>query len=590
MIDWKRTHRCGDLEISDIGSDVRLNGWVQRRRDHGGLIFIDLRDRWGLVQVVFDPAISSEAHKIAETVRNEYVLSIQGLVRHRPEGTENPKLKTGEIEVIANEVAILNTAETTPFQILNDIEVDELIRLKYRYLDLRRPIMQDRLILRYKMTKLMRDYLDAQDFVEVETPILIKSTPEGARDYLVPSRLYPGHFYALPQSPQQMKQLLMVAGMDRYFQIARCFRDEDPRADRQPEFTQLDIEMSFVKQEDILQLTEGLIIDVVEKLSDKKIVKPFPRLTYADAIEYYGSDKPDLRFGMKIVNIADLVANTEFKVFRNALDKGGCIKGIVANNCASYSRKEIDDLIALAKSFGAKGLVTIQLTEEGIKSPITKFLSEEEMSEIISRMDALTGDLIMISADDANTVANTLGRLRLEMGDRLGLRDPDVLHFAWVVDFPLLEWKPEENRWDSAHHPFTSPKEEDIQFLDIDPARVRSDAYDLVCNGAECASGSIRIHQRSIQEKIFKLLKHSEQDIQDRFGHMLTAFEYGAPPHGGIAPGIDRLVMLLTGEDNIREVIAFPKTTTAWDPMTNAPSPVSEEQLHELHIRVVLDE
>jgi len=585
-MDWKRTHKCGELTSENIGVEVRVNGWVQRRRDHGGLIFLDMRDRWGLVQVVVDPQTAAAAHGVAETVRSEYVLSVQGKVRKRPEGTENPKLSSGEIEIVADHIYVLNTSKTPPMPISDEVDVDELVRLKYRYLDLRRPIMQERLILRHRIIKLMRDFLDAREFIEIETPILIKSTPEGARDYLVPSRLYPGHFYALPQSPQQLKQLLMVAGMERYFQIAKCFRDEDPRADRQPEFTQLDLEMSFVTQEDILEVTESLMIEIVETLSDRKIVKPFPRLTHAEAMEKYGCDKPDLRFGLELVNLSEVVAESQFQVFRNALDRGGQVKGLLGPGCGDYSRKQIDDLTALAKTFGAKGLLTIQIMEDGIKSPSAKFLTEAEMSAIVEKMGAKVGDLIMIVADEPAVVAGTLYRLRLEFGDRLNLRHPDMLYFCWVLDFPLVEWDERENRWDSAHHPFTSPRDEDIPLLDTDPGSVRSNAYDLVCNGAETASGSIRIHERDVQEKIFKLLNFSPEEAQARFGHLLEAFEFGAPPHGGIAPGIDRLIMLMTNEENIREVIAFPKTTTGIDPMTEAPSPVTEQQLDELHIKL----
>ncbi len=582
----RRTKYCGEVGVEDVGREIVLQGWVQRIRDHGGLIFIDLRDREGVVQAVINPEEQPEIFKVAEGVRPEFVLEIKGTVQPRPEGTENPNLRTGAVEVRIGSIEVLNTSLTPPFAIQDGITTDEMVRLKYRYLDLRRPEMQQRLITRHRVIKMMRDYMDERGFIEVETPILIKSTPEGARDYLVPARLYPGNFYALPQSPQQLKQLLMVAGMDRYFQIAKCFRDEDPRADRQPEFTQLDVEMSFIKKEDIFDVIEPLMIEIFEKLSSKTIkFKPFPRLTYQDVIERYGIDKPDLRFGMEFYDITDITNATEFQVFKNAPQ----VKGICAEGCAGYSRGQIDELTETAKKYGAKGLVTIALTEEGIKSPIAKFLKDEEMRSIIQRAGAKTGDMLMIVADRPKTVAEVLAQLRLEMGGRLGLRDDSVLAFAWVIDFPLFDWNENENRWDSSHHPFTMPNDEDLPLLDTDPGAVKSQAYDLVCNGSELASGSIRIHRRDIQNKVFRLLNISDEDIQARFAHMLEAFEYGAPPHGGIAPGIDRLVTLITGDDNIRQVMAFPKTASGIDPMTNAPSPVDEAQLKELHIRVVED-
>jgi aspartyl-tRNA synthetase len=581
-----RTKYCGQVDISDIGKTVVLQGWAQTNRDHGGLIFIDLRDREGVVQVVIDPQKNPEAFKVAESVRSEFVLEVAGEVAARPAGTENPSMSTGRIEVHVDRLDVLNTSLTPPFPIQDGINTDEMVRMKYRYMDLRRPELQQRMFLRAKLIKMMRDYMEANGFIEVETPILIKSTPEGARDYLVPARLYPGQFYALPQSPQQLKQLLMVSGFDKYYQIAKCFRDEDPRADRQPEFTQLDLEMSFVKQEDIFDLLDPLIEQIVEKLSAKKLAfKPLPRLTYDDVIARYGIDKPDLRFGMELFDITDIANKTEFRVFQTAEQ----VKGICAEGCADYSRGQIDELTESAKKLGAGGLVTIQLMADGTKSPIAKFLKDEEMQAIIQRAGAKTGDMIMIIADKPKRVADVLANLRNEMGSRLGLRDDSVLAFAWVTDFPLVEWNERESRWDSSHHPFTMPHEEDWEFLESDPARVRSQAYDLVCNGREVASGSIRIHRRDIQNRIFKLLNISDEDIQQRFHHLLEAFEYGAPPHGGIAPGIDRLVMLLTDEENIREVMAFPKTATGIDPMTEAPSSVDDTQLKELHIRIVED-
>jgi len=581
-----RSHTCGELRQEHVGATVTLAGWVHRRRDHGELIFIDLRDRYGITQVVFDSAVTA-AHRVAEEARSEYVLQVRGVVRPRPAEAVNPDLATGAIEVEALEATVLNPARTPPLYIAKEGGEEEALRLKYRYLDLRRERMQRNIMLRHRVVKFMRDFLDREGFLEIETPILIKSTTEGARDYLVPSRLHPGKFYALPQSPQQLKQLLMVAGFDKYFQIARCFRDEDQRADRQPEFTQLDLEMSFVDQEDVLGLIERLFIELCRTITPHKALStPFRRLTYTEAIERYGSDKPDLRYDLELVNLGEVLASTPFQVFQGALERGGQVKGLRAPGCASFSRKQIDELAELARVAGARGLAWAALPAEGgeVRSSFARNLGPGELEAIIERMGARPGDLLLIVADTPSVVAAALDRLRRELAARLGLIDPDKLSFAWIVDFPMFEWNPEEERWDAVHHPFTSPRNEDLPLLDSDPGKARAKAYDLVLNGYEVGGGSIRIHRREVQQKVFDLLGISREAAMAQFGHMLEAFEYGAPPHGGIAPGIDRIVMILADESTIREVMAFPKTQQAVDLMTNAPSPVDERQLKELHI------
>ncbi|MEI6179990.1 MAG: aspartate--tRNA ligase [Chloroflexales bacterium] len=581
-----RSHTCGELRPTHSGQTITLAGWVHRRRDHGELIFIDLRDRYGITQVVFDRA-TAQAHAIAEEARSEFVLQVTGRVRPRPAEAVNAHLATGEVELLALEAQVLNPSRTPPLYIAQEGGEDETLRLRYRYLDLRRERMQRNLILRHRIIKFMRDFLDSEGFLEIETPILIKSTPEGARDYLVPSRVHPGKFYALPQSPQQLKQLLMVAGYDRYFQVARCFRDEDLRADRQPEFTQLDMELSFVDQEDVIQLIERLFTELCRTVvPQKRVPTPFPRLTYAEAMERYGSDKPDLRYALELVNLSDLLAETPFQVFKGALASGGQVKGLRAPGCGGYSRKQLDELTDVVRGGGAKGLAWAVLPADGgdIRSSFAKNLGAGELQAIVERMGGQPGDLLLLVADKPAIVATVLDKLRREFATRLGLADPAVLHFSWVVDFPLVEWNADENRWDAVHHPFTAPQDADLPLLTSDPGKVRAKAYDLVLNGYEIAGGSIRIHQREIQQQLFSLLGISEATALLQFGHMLEAFEYGAPPHGGIAPGIDRIVMILAEESSIREVMAFPKTQQATDLMTAAPSAVDERQLKELHI------
>lgn len=583
-----RTHTCNDLRKEHIGHEVTLSGWVHRRRDHGGIIFIDLRDRYGLTQLIFDDTVDETEFAAAETLRSEFVIQVEGRVRKRLQGTENKDLETGAIEIEVKSLKILNESKALPFEIDSDEMVNEDLRLKYRYLDLRKPRMQKNLMLRHKVVKKIRDYMDRQGFMEIETPMLIKDTPEGAREYIVPSRLHHGKFYALPQSPQQLKQLLMVAGMDKYFQIVRCFRDEDQRGDRQPEFTQLDLEMSFVEQQDVLDLLEVLAIELSLECAPKKKMKfkNLPRLTWQDAMDKYGVDKPDLRFGMEITDVTESVADSGFSVFANAVKSGGVVRALRVPGLADMTRKEIDDLTEFAKIYKAKGLAYITMEKDGPKSPILKFLKDHEIKAILERTEAKEGDIIFFGADRFDIVCATLGNVRLKMGDRLNLRDPNELAWCWVINFPLYDKDYETGQLSPAHHPFTMPQAEDMALLDSHPEKVRAICYDVVLNGYELGSGSIRIHDRNIQKKIFQVIGLGEEEIHERFGHMLDAFEYGAPPHGGMAWGIDRLVMIFADEPNIREVIAFPKNQSAQDLMLDAPSVVKEQALKDVGVEL----
>ena len=582
----RRTHHCNAVGSDDIGKSVVLMGWVQRRRDHGGVIFIDLRDREGITQVVFNPEFDAAVHEKAHDIRSEYVLGIKGTVERRPEGMANPDLKTGEVEIMVSELKILNRAQTPPFLVEDDIEVNENIRLQHRHIDLRRPRLQKNLIRRHKATAAVRNYLNSQGFLDIETPFLTRSTPEGARDYLVPSRLNPGSFYALPQSPQLFKQLLMVSGFDRYYQIVRCFRDEDLRADRQPEFTQIDIEMSFVGEDDVMAVAEGLVSSVFKEVLDKTLDTPFQKMTYADAMDRYGLDKPDLRFGLELCDISDIVADSGFKVFADAVKRGGIVKALNAKGCTAFTRKEIDEFTAFVAVYRARGLAWIRVKEDEWQSPITKFFTEEEKAAMAERLDMQPGDIVFFGADQPKIVNEALGHLRNHLGAKLGLIDENAHRFAWITDFPLLEYDETEKRNQAMHHPFTSPVESDYDKLESDPLSVGSRAYDLVLNGSEIGGGSIRIHQKDLQIRVLEALGMKKAEYEEKFGFLISALDSGAPPHGGIAFGLDRLMTILCGCSSIREVISFPKTQKGACLLTSAPAEAGKKQLGELGLKV----
>ncbi|WP_456427380.1 aspartate--tRNA ligase [Desulfurobacterium sp.] len=588
--DFERSHYCGELDEKNIGEEVCLAGWVDSTRDHGGVVFIDLRDRTGKVQVVISPEIDEELTEKAKKIKDEYVLAVKGKVRRRPEGTENPKISTGKIEVYVEELKVLNRSLPLPFPVEDEIKVGEDTRLKYRFLDLRRRKMQENIIFRHKLYQTVRRVFDKEGFIEIETPFLTKSTPEGARDFLVPSRIYPGKFYALPQSPQLFKQILMISGFDKYFQIVKCFRDEDLRADRQPEFTQIDFEMSFVREKDVMSFAEKLIKTVYKELLDIEIETPFPVMSYDEAMERFGTDRPDTRFGLELKNLTDIAKSCNFKVFRTVAENGGIVKALNLKGGASLSRKEIDELTKFVGIYGAKGLAWIKVQPDGLQSPIVKFFTEGEINEILKRLEAEPGDILFFVADTAEVTNHALSNLRLKLGKMAGFIDDSKINILWITDFPMFEWNEEENRWEALHHPFTSPKEEDVEKLEVDPGSVRARAYDMVLNGVEIGGGSIRIHRPDIQKKVFKVIGMSEEEANDRFGFLLEALHYGAPPHGGMAFGLDRLCTIMRGEESIRDVIAFPKTQRGQCLLTGAPDSVRPEQLADLKISVEVDE